>query len=450
MKKLTLSLLLLLAYILPCTSCSSKSNIDRNNIYSGFSEYEIIPQENSGPLYLGGYSIGSEIEGVLDYQKVKAVYLNYYGEELLMLSIDCVGLSSSYVNQIRKGIGVSFNINIASTHTHAGLDTIGLWGPIANDGKNSAFMDSLVKQSIKAGKEAIEKQKQGKLTFGQVTTENVIRDSRAPYIYDENMYQLRFVPNDLSAATRMIFFSAHAEALGGSNKQLSADFPGYMSKLIKDQSNDNTIYFNGAIGGLIMTKTFDENDIVNNMKLTGEILANYALSIEEKEVEKGALKQIKIKYDIELDNTIFKYYGFLGILKTKCYKNIFTGKYYMKSETSVLQISNLTFVLIPGEIFPELVYGGSRINEESNKENPPTILELANNYGIDKLIIIGLCNDEIGYIVPPSDFLINEKYPYIQDRPDSSGENHYEETNSVGIDSSYALYKALEKAFSKI
>lgn len=152
MKKLTLSLLLLLAYILPCTSCSSKSNIDRNNIYSGFSEYEIIPQENSGPLYLGGYSIGSEIEGVLDYQKVKAVYLNYYGEELLMLSIDCVGLSSSYVNQIRKGIGVSFNINIASTHTHAGLDTIGLWGPIANDGKNSAFMDSLVKQSIKAGK----------------------------------------------------------------------------------------------------------------------------------------------------------------------------------------------------------------------------------------------------------------------------------------------------------
>ena len=66
--------------------------------------------------------------------------------------------------------------------------------------------------------------------------------------------------------------------------------------------------------------------------------------------------------------------------------------------------------MIPGEIFPELVYGGSRINEESTNENPNTILELAANYGIDNLIIIGLCNDEIGYIVSPSDFLVNEDY----------------------------------------
>ena len=59
------------------------------------------------------------------------------------------------------------------------------------------------------------------------------------------------------------------------------------------------------------------------------------------------------------------------------------------------------------------------------------------------LIVIGLCNDEIWYIVPPSDFLVNEDYPYIQDRPDLTEENHYEETNSTGLNASYSLYDAL-------
>ena len=448
MKKLISIFLLCTSLLFPCVSC--KNNIDNNHIYSGYSEYELIPEDTWSPLYMGGYSIGMEFEGVLDYQKVKATYLNFYGDELLMMSIDCVGLSSYYVNKIRKGIGVDFNINISSTHTHAGIDTLGLWGPIANDGKNKDFMDLLVNSAIKAGKEAISNYKEGSLTYGQVKTEDVLLDSRNPYVYDENLYQLRFIPNDESPATRMIFYGAHAEALRGSNKLLSADFPGYMAKVIKERTGENCIYFNGAIGGLIMTKTYDGNDLVNNMKITGEVLAEYALSIHESVLVKGHIKQKTIKFNIELENTIFKYYGFLGILKTTCYKNIFNGKYYMKTETSILQISDLTFVLIPGEIFPELVYGGSRINEESTNENPNTILELASNYGIDKLIIVGLCNDEIGYIVPPSDFLVNEDYPYIQDRPDSTGENHYEETNSTGLNAAYSIYNALEKIFKKI
>ena len=116
----------------------------------------------------------------------------------------------------------------------------------------------------------------------------------------------------------------------------------------------------------------------------------------------------------------------------------------------MLQISNITFVLLPGEIFPELVYGGSLINPESNKANPRTILDIASDYEVENLIVIGLCNDEIGYIIPPSDFLVNEEYPYVQDIKDQYGENHYEETNSVGENVAYTIIKAIEKAFEKV
>ncbi len=447
MKKSYLFFLLIIFSIFPCLGCSKAKS---DGIYVGYAECELIPNDASSPLYIAGYKQGVEIEGVLDYQKVKSVYINYYGNEIIMMSIDCVGLTSNYVNQIRKKINLNIDINISSTHTHAGIDTMGLWGPIAMDGKNEDFMNLLVSSSVKVAKESIKNQISGYLTYGKIMTDGILDDSRAPYIYDEYMHQLRFIPDDDSISTRMIFYGAHAEALRSENNLLSADFPAYMSNYIKEKANDNTIFFNGAIGGLIMTKVFDKADYTNNVKITGEKLAEYALSINEEKLSGGYLKQETIKFKVELDNTLFLYYKFLGILGNSVSKNIFTNKYYLKTEASVLKISNLTFILIPGEIFPELIYGGSLINPESNRQNPKSILELANEYNIDNVIVIGLCNDEIGYIVPPSDFLINEEYPYLQDRLDSYGENHYEETNSAGPNTAYSLFKALNKAFKRL
>ena len=58
--------------------------------------------------------------------------------------------------------------------------------------------------------------------------------------------------------------------------------------------------------------------------------------------------------------------------------------------------------------------------------------EIAASYGAENLLILGLANDELGYIVPPSDFLVNKTNPYLEKTMDLIGENHYEETNSVG------------------
>ena len=41
------------------------------------------------------------------------------------------------------------------------------------------------------------------------------------------------------------------------------------------------------------------------------------------------------------------------------------------------------------------------------------------------MLIAGLANDEIGYIVPPSDFLLNEELPYLERTMDYKCEDHY-------------------------
>ena len=46
-----------------------------------------------------------------------------------------------------------------------------------------------------------------------------------------------------------------------------------------------------------------------------------------------------------------------------------------------------------------------------------------------KMILLaadGLGNDEIGYLVPPYDYVLSESSPYLSEAPG----NHYEETNS--------------------
>ena len=60
-------------------------------------------------------------------------------------------------------------------------------------------------------------------------------------------------------------------------------------------------------------------------------------------------------------------------------------------------------------------------------------------YEDENLLICGLANDEIGYIVTPNDFLLSETAPFFDKIEDHKGENHYEETNSLGPKTAHTI-----------
>ncbi|MBP3704833.1 MAG: hypothetical protein J6I98_04780, partial [Clostridia bacterium] len=86
------------------------------------------------------------------------------------------------------------------------------------------------------------------------------------------------------------------------------------------------------------------------------------------------------------------------------------------------------------------------INRKLSRDYPGLLCEIAEEFGVDELLVIGLANDELGYIVPPSDFLLNEDTPYLEKTMDYKGENHYEETNSVGPECALAVAEAFRAA----
>lgn len=335
--------------------------------YYGFGVREILPSaDSSQPLYIAGYNSGLEIAGVLDYCQAWALWLDTGGEGVLIIGIDCVGLASGTVEQIRQGLQDIPNcaaIHVYSTHTHAGADTLGLWGPVGVDGKNDDYMAALVTAAVEAGREAAASRRAGRLYFGQVETVDMYRDSRDPQVYDANLYQLRLESEDGSAGVRLYFYGAHPESLRGDNALLSRDYAGLLCDRVTRATGDDTMFFPGALGGLIMTRSFVENtgtQAVDNLNITAAKLVGYALSITS-DMERELSPRLAVSrqvFTVPLDNTAFLLYKTLGILENKAVAADSATGYGVETELSVLLLDGVAVALLPGEIFPELVYGG--------------------------------------------------------------------------------------------
>jgi len=401
----------------------------------GFGRAQIIADpDNDGTLYIAGYNQGWRSIDLFDQSTAWAIWLETGEESTLLIGVDCIALSTVHVEEIRERVAHlgSTSVNVYATHDHAGVDTLGLWGPLMVDGKNDIYMEKLIAACADAAEQAAADRRTGELRFGSVATDlSMLRDSRDPQVLDPNLYQLRFVPDDGGAGVRMYIYGAHAESLRGDNITLSRDFPGVLCDLVEQETGDRAAFMPGAIGGLIMTQVLTSPAYLNMIK-TGEVLAEYALSIEpaDETVIEPVLVHGRKEFSVPLDNVGFMFYKFLGILDKEAVRADSATGYALFSELTVLQLGNLTFALIPGEIFPELVWGGARV--PGLAEDPPLLCDIATDHGAEQLLVIGLANDELGYIVPPSDFLVNEQAPYLDKIDDQYGENHYEETNSVG------------------
>ena len=441
------------------TGCAPMAGMQGGNVWKmGFGSAVIIPDDiQSNPLYISGYNQGWLVNSYLDnnrlnvykdiregwgeteapdYAQTRAVYLDAGPGGVLLIGVDCVALSTHHVEIIRGKLADAAkkancsSINVYATHSHALPDTLGLWGPVGVDGKDAAYMEKLVDAAVSAGTQALSTVHEGKLYYGKTDAGDTLYDSRDPQVFDPDLHQLRFESSD-GFAVRMFFFGAHAESLRGANKLLSRDFPGVLCDLVTAETGDHTMFLPGAIGGLLMTKEY--TDIASsNLQITGRKLADIALSIEQERELKPEMSIVRAEFSCSLDNNVFLYYQSLGILNCRAETGTGATGYNVRSEMSLLRLGDLHIALIPGEIFPELVYGGSYGSASAENTNPVPLLEILRQFGSEELLIIGLANDELGYIIPPSDFLVNPEKPYLDKIVDSTGENHYEETNSVG------------------
>ncbi|NLE13727.1 MAG: hypothetical protein GX628_08645 [Clostridiales bacterium] len=428
---------------------------------AGYGVTDLVPpSSNLSDYYVAGYRNGNRATGLLDYQQACAMWLETGGASLLLVAVDCVALAKTQTDEIKDRIYAAYDgdksalrIHIISTHDHAGIDTFGLWGELARDGKDEGFMEVLYQGVVKAALDAYADRRPGELYYGHngKGIEELQRDSRNPQIYDREIHQLRFEPSDGSPGIRLLDYAAHAESLRGANSLISADYPRYLREAVERDSpgKDRALYVPGAVGGLIMTHVLrddngEEYPVETNVVLTGELLAKTALAIKNERKLEPRLWCDTTAVRIPLDNTLFILMAAVGVLPTRAVESR-DGKYGLSVETvvSLVRIGDLSLVMIPGEYFPELAYGdtGPGIPNTSKIPNPPPLKD----YLGEDFLIVGLSDDEIGYIVTPSDFLLHKDYPYIKNASEIYEIRHYEETNSVGPDAAKHIADAVAR-----
>jgi len=420
-----------------------------NNWILGFDKTIVTPADyKEVSYYSAGYAGGCRCTDVLDDMYVRSIWLDDNSGKggIAFAVIDCVGMSNKDVLDIRgslKEFSKTVNnrgINILFTHCHSAVDTQGLWGKLPKTGRVPHYMAELKEKIAKSIVSAFTNKKPGKLFVGDIATQGLLEDTREPVVFDDKLTRITFKPDDGNLPVTIVHFAVHPEVLGGNNPLISADFPSYMGKYIEENIGSEFVFINGAIGGLITCPGLDEifNKTVDNVltcKEYGLKVGKYAVEVGNDIELKSSIDFIDKKIDVPVSNIKFVLARKFNLVTNEVLKiKKKPYKYVVPSELGYLSLGNyLRIMLVPGELYSEIAMGGylDRFNSSTGKEmQGKTLFEMMPD---GKKLIFGLCNDELGYIIPENDFFVHPKLPYVKNGVDKFGREHYEETNSIGF-----------------
>jgi hypothetical protein len=164
------------------------------------------------------------------------------------------------------------------------------------------------------------------------------------------------------------------------------------------------------------------------------MLALEALDQPDTVIERTSLSVRAKTITLPLENKVFQLAGILGILDFGM-----TGWFRIRTEIAAFTLGPASFLCIPGEIYPELINGGIEAPEGQDYDMAPVEVPPMRELMPGKYrFVIGLANDEIGYILPKSQWDVEAPYTYSrEDAP-------YGEENSLGPETAPILHREVQ------
>lgn len=434
---------------------------------AGFASAEITPALSSERLvYLAGYGMDRKASGVHDPLYARTVVLAAGGERIAIVSVDLVGLQYPTVKAIRARLPELRYVLVTSTHNHEGPDVIGIWGrgPL-HRGVDDAYLDLVVERVAASVKEAAARLQPVTAAYGTAEDETLLGDSRLPLVKDGVLRVVRLNKGGGGEmAGLLVQWNCHPESLGPKNTLVTADFPWATVAALEKKHRCPVVYLSGAVGGLMGLpegRIFDEagqevkDGNFDYARRYGEEVARLAekavLASQPLELTPIALSAGPIA--VPVHNSLYRAARAMGVLKREGL--VWTGDFQklgepmtpekaglesaVESEVAYLRLGELHLACIPGELYPELVYGKFQEPAEPGVDFPDAPLEptVASLMPGKKWLLIGLANDELGYIIPKRQWDKSPPHAYGRDR------GQYGEINSCSPEIAPILMEAL-------
>jgi hypothetical protein len=122
-----------------------------------------------------------------------------------------------------------------------------------------------------------------------------------------------------------------------------------------------------------------------------------------------------------------------------------SGWMKIRTELSVFKFGPVSFATLPGEVYPEIINGNIEAPEGQDFPGDPVEVPPVRDLMQGKYkFILGLANDEIGYIIPKSAW--DEKDPYTYGNDASP----YGEENSLGPETARLLHRNLKEMLTEL
>ena len=437
-------------------------------LQAGYAEVDITPAiGGKRPVYIAGYGMNRRATGVHDPIMARAVVLESSGKKIAFVSADLIGMQLPTVKAIRAGLPDFHYVMVASTHNHEGPDVIGIWGrhPF-HRGVDDEYLATVVERITAMVKQAGESLGPVTAAYGTAEDETLLGDSRLPIVKDGVLRVVRLNKAGTSVpAALMVQWNCHPESLGSKNTLLTADFPYATVAALKKKYGCPVLYLSGAVGGLMAPPDDRVKDAAGNLLHEGDFeyarvygeevaaLAGKAIDAAEP-VELAPFAVATKPIAVPIENALYRVARSIGVLKRD--GHVWTGDFQsfgdpmtrerrdkptaVETEVAYIRLGDVHIACIPGEIYPELVYGKIENPADPGADFPdapgePSVESLMPG---KKWLLVGLANDELGYIIPKRQW---DKQP-----PHAYGKEmgQYGEINSCSAEIAPILMQALK------
>jgi hypothetical protein len=424
------------------------------------------------PVWIAGFSNKKPANGIHDDTWARTMIIDDGKTRLAVVILDVIGFMHDDIVDVRKmlpqELGLTYTI-IASTHTHEGPDLMGLWGKTPlRSGVNKTYVQFVKEETVKSVENAVKNLRPARLEISQDLTGAIpqVKDTRQPEVFDSVLRIIKAIDKETGTTLgSLLAWGNHPETLWSGNLLVSSDFPHffregvekgvfYGDSLVRPGIGGVAVYLNGAVGGLMtthpshpVTDPFTSKEIFEpsfeKLEAQGNQLAILALDAMQNPseiVDSTAISLVVRTLVLPIKNNLFKLATAFGVLDRGT-----AGWMKMRTELAVFKLGPVSFVTVPGEIYPEIINGGVEAPDGQDfkidaVEVPPVRDLMTGKFKF----VIGLANDEIGYIIPKSQW--DKKAPFTYGREKSP----YGEINSLGPETAPSLHSNLVEMLKEL
>lgn len=455
-------------YALDLSVDAAKSRAQPRPLQVGFGRTKINPDlsDPKRPVWLAGFAQHRAATAIHDDLWAVATVIDDGYTRVGLVALDAIGFFHDDVVAVRRACPPEWKLDysiVCSLHNHSTPDLMGLWGPdLLHTGVDQNYRRQVIAAAVQALGQAVAELQTARVAFYEIPTppEGLVADTRKPFVFDSDIRVMHFTSatNGATLGT-LVGWADHPETPWGRNTEITADYCGFLRDALEHGCSTGGevrvkglggihLFINGAVGGLMTThpsvtvrdpylqQDFRTPSHEKSRALGRQLAARILARLSETNGAATNFAPIGIRartIEMPVENKMFLAASYLGLID----RGHVRWK-TLRTEVALVTVGDASLACVPGEIYPEIVNGGIERPPGADFDLAPVEVPPLRELMPGRLkFVVGLANDELGYLIPKREWDSQPPYLYGAASP------VYGEINSCGPNAAPTIHSAL-------